>query len=32
MDDAFKQRFDIKLFIGLPNRDARKNYIDTIIQ
>ena len=30
MDDAFLQRLDIKLFIGLPNVDSRRNWIDRI--
>ena len=32
MDDAFKQRFDIKLFIGLPNAESRKGWLDSMVK
>ena len=31
MDIAFVQRFDIKVFIGLPNTESREKWLEMMI-
>jgi SpoVK/Ycf46/Vps4 family AAA+-type ATPase len=32
MDQAFKERFDLKMFLGLPNFDARKKWFKKMVE
>jgi hypothetical protein len=32
MDPAFEQRYDIKIFLGVPNYEARRHWIDNVVK